>query len=171
MLREPRFRCCSSTNSGGRVLHKHARQRCTQWSDFLGPQCTDLLLQSTITSSVTVAYNRVGNGNISPTATSPAVEQIPIRIPKNKSTGNLLATRRDANVSADGKRARASFDAGSAQEINNLKRFGGTIATLQPPPHCAYHSCTGTQDLTTMEAFQPRAYAEFEGVPLLAHPP
>lgn len=115
-----------------------------------------------------VAYNFVGNGNISPTTTSPALEQIPMHIPKNKSTGNLLARRRDADVSADGKRTRASFDSGSAKEMNILKRSGGTMATLQLPSHCAYQSCTGTQDLIMMEASQPQAYAESEELPPLA---
>lgn len=118
-----------------------------------------------------VAYNFVGNGNISPTATSPALEQIPIHIPKNKSTGNLLAKSHDASLSADGKRTRASFDSGSAQEINNLKRSGGSMATLQLPSHFAYQLRTGTQDLITMEASQPQAFVESEERPPLEHLP
>lgn len=41
--------------------------------------------------------------------------------PKNKSTGNLLLQQSD-NATVDRGRNRYSFDAGSAQEINNLKR-------------------------------------------------
>lgn len=40
-----------------------------------------------------------------------------IRIPKNKSTGNLLTVR-----SAGPERTRFSFDAGSTQQVKNLKR-------------------------------------------------
>ncbi|KIX01931.1 uncharacterized protein Z518_07870 [Rhinocladiella mackenziei CBS 650.93] len=43
-----------------------------------------------------------------------------LRIPKNKSTGNLPPARYDASAFA--QRGRFSFDAGTAQEINTLKR-------------------------------------------------
>ncbi|KAJ9608046.1 serine/threonine protein kinase [Cladophialophora chaetospira] len=44
-----------------------------------------------------------------------------LRIPKNKSTGNLAQpTRNDASPTS--QRTRFSFDAGTAQEMNNLKR-------------------------------------------------
>ncbi|KIV89391.1 hypothetical protein, variant 1 [Exophiala mesophila] len=49
---------------------------------------------------------------------SPVLEGQPLSIPKNKSTGNLLSpTKNDY-----GQRTRFSFDAGSMQEINGLKR-------------------------------------------------
>jgi len=43
-----------------------------------------------------------------------------VHIPKNKSTGNLLSPRHGFNFLS--ARSRFSFDAGSAQEMNNLKR-------------------------------------------------
>ncbi|KIW79126.1 hypothetical protein Z517_08966 [Fonsecaea pedrosoi CBS 271.37] len=43
-----------------------------------------------------------------------------LRIPKNKSTGNLHPVKHDAP--AFSQRTRFSFDAGTAQEMNNLKR-------------------------------------------------
>lgn len=46
---------------------------------------------------------------------------ISIHIPKNKSTGNLLSKQFAATAGPEG-RTRFSFDAGSTQEINNLKR-------------------------------------------------
>ena len=57
------------------------------------------------------------NGGLSPLISSP---DLSIRIPKNKSTGNLLAPIQSA--SADMGRTRFSFDAGSAQEMKNLSR-------------------------------------------------
>lgn len=127
-----------------------------------GQICSSHALQM---SSVTPAYNSVGNGNLSPTALSPALEQIPTALPKNKSTGNLLGKQQDASSSADGKRTRASFDSGSAKEIHNLKRSGGAMATLQFLSHCAYQVCTGTQDSIMMAASQPPAYVEYEELP------
>ncbi|KPI44294.1 Serine/threonine-protein kinase ppk6 [Cyphellophora attinorum] len=53
--------------------------------------------------------------------TSPSQSpDLSIRIPKNKSTGNLLAVR-DV-VSAGPERTRFSFDAGSTQDVRNQKR-------------------------------------------------
>jgi len=50
-----------------------------------------------------------------PAGTMPGDQQL--RLPKNKSTGNLLSPKTEL-----GQRARFSFDAGSTQEITNLKR-------------------------------------------------
>ncbi|OQU96430.1 hypothetical protein CLAIMM_02512 [Cladophialophora immunda] len=43
-----------------------------------------------------------------------------LRIPKNKSTGNLQPVKYDAPTFS--QRTRFSFDAGTTQEMNNLKR-------------------------------------------------
>ena len=89
------------------------------------------MLQKTTVSTGTAAYIFVGNGTISPTEVSPELDQISLSIPKNKSTGDLLAQEQDAKGSADGKRERASFDASTTKELSNLKRSEVSTATLQ----------------------------------------
>jgi hypothetical protein len=51
-----------------------------------------------------------------------AVEDQSLRIPKNKSTGHLAPLKSNDDTS-DASRSRFSFDAGTAQELNNLKRW------------------------------------------------
>lgn len=58
------------------------------------------------------------NIDVSSTMSSP---DLSIRLPKNKSTGNLLAPVQTAHP--DTGRMRFSFDAGSEQEIKSLKRY------------------------------------------------
>jgi hypothetical protein len=75
------------------------------------------------------ALTRGGAGDITPPLSpllsipSPTMSgDQALRIPKNKSTGNLAQpTRRD--VSPLSQRTRFSFDAGTSQEISNLKRW------------------------------------------------
>lgn len=63
---------------------------------------------------------RLSTGDIT---TSPTLTTA-LRIPKNKSTGNLLSKITPASANPSEGRTRFSFDAGSAQELSNLKRYG-----------------------------------------------
>ncbi|KIW16490.1 hypothetical protein PV08_06545 [Exophiala spinifera] len=60
---------------------------------------------------------------VSPVLRSSTLDVQPLRIPKNKSTSNLPLAGNDASVFPSfNPRTRFSFDAGTAQEISNLKR-------------------------------------------------
>lgn len=65
-------------------------------------------------------FNAARSPEISFGTSHPEDSDLSIRIPKNKSTGNLLAVREV--VSAGPERLRFSFDAGSSQDVKNLKR-------------------------------------------------
>ena len=57
-----------------------------------------------------------------PSVTVSPAPDLSIRIPKNKSTGNLLATQKEP-VSAEQGRLRFSFDAGTQQGVNAMRRY------------------------------------------------
>lgn len=81
-----------------------------------------MILTNNASIELGYAHNVAGDTTppLSPLLTVPgagmSAEQS-LRIPKNKSTGNLVSPKNDV-----GTRTRFSFDAGSTQEMNNLKR-------------------------------------------------
>lgn len=79
----------------------------------------------TFTNTCAAAKPSAGNEDVSPIE----VPAISIHIPKNKSTGNLLSKQYAATAGPEG-RTRFSFDAGSIQEINNLKRWANMPAKI-----------------------------------------
>ena len=77
-----------------------------------------------------------------------------LRIPKNKSTGNLALPVKD-DASPASQRTRFSFDTGTAQEMNSLKRwdlYSGNCGTR-------FDQSTGLLASTTMDWEDP----DYEG--------
>lgn len=82
-----------------------------------------------------------------------------LRIPKNKSTGNLLPSKNDASPGSQKKRF--SFDAGTAQEMNNLKRC--VCAYLRPLWTGHVDARPGLLEWTMNLAWEDRDFEEFDG--------